>query len=86
VMVTPVEADQAEVRFAFTHPKVEPGSPQAAALGEVCARITDLPIPDNGVDPAGSASGDGDERSLRFRQWFEQFYIDEAEPQEAAAE
>ena len=26
VLVTPIEVDDAEIRFAYTHPKAEPGS------------------------------------------------------------
>jgi hypothetical protein len=32
VIATPVEADDVELRFCFTHSKVEPGSPQEMAV------------------------------------------------------
>lgn len=85
VLVTPVEADEAEVRFAFTHPKVEPGSSEAAALDAACRRITSLPLRDNEIDRAKSPN-DQDDRSLRFHRWFEQFYVHDDEPQQDAAE
>jgi 3-ketosteroid 9alpha-monooxygenase subunit A len=86
VLATPVEDGEAEVRFAFTHPKVETQSPQATALAEVCARMTQLPIPDQGINRTGLASHLTDDQSQRFRQWFEQFYVYEEQPQDAAAE
>jgi 3-ketosteroid 9alpha-monooxygenase subunit A len=92
VLVTPIEVDDSEIRFAFTHPKAEPGSPEEASFKERCqwiagatGVIADLPVWQHKIHRAKPLLCDGDGPILRYRQWFEQFY-DFDEPQRVAAE
>jgi phenylpropionate dioxygenase-like ring-hydroxylating dioxygenase large terminal subunit len=93
VLVTPIEADDSEIRFAFTYPRQEPGSPEDEAYKARCARtsgqmgvIADLPIWQHKIHKARPILCDGDGPILRYRQWFEQFYVYDDEPQKVAAE
>jgi 3-ketosteroid 9alpha-monooxygenase subunit A len=94
VLVTPIEVDDSEIRFAFTHPKAEPGSPEDIAFKTACDRISgetgviaDLPIWDHKIHRKRPILCDGDGPILQYRKWFEQFYIfGDEEPQKVAAE
>jgi phenylpropionate dioxygenase-like ring-hydroxylating dioxygenase large terminal subunit len=93
VLVTPIEADDAEIRFAFTYPKSAPGSIEEAAFKEACERIAgqtgliaDLPIWNHKIHRPRPILCDGDGPILAYRKWFEQFYDFDREPQKAAAE
>jgi nitrite reductase/ring-hydroxylating ferredoxin subunit len=93
VLVTPIEADDSEIRFAFTHPKAEPGSVEEKALAAACERIAgqtgviaDLPVWQHKIHRARPLLCDGDGPILRYRQWFQQFYDFDGEPQKVAAE
>jgi 3-ketosteroid 9alpha-monooxygenase subunit A len=94
VLVTPIEVDDSEIRFAFTHPKAEPGSPEDIAFKTACDRISgetgviaDLPIWDHKIHRKRPILCDGDGPILQYRKWFEQFYVyDDEEPQKVAAE
>ncbi|HEY3695264.1 MAG TPA: Rieske 2Fe-2S domain-containing protein [Phenylobacterium sp.] len=93
VLVTPIEADDAEIRFCFTHPVAQPGSAEEAALQQACASIAgakgviaDLPIWQHKIHRAKPLLCDGDGQILRFRQYFQQFYAAEREPEKVAAE
>lgn len=93
VLVTPIEVDDFEIRFAFTHPKCDPGSPEAAIFKQRCdliagetGVIADLPIWDHKIHRPRPILCDGDGPILAYRKWFEQFYEFDREPQKAAAE
>jgi nitrite reductase/ring-hydroxylating ferredoxin subunit len=93
VLVTPIEVDDSEIRFAFTHPKTEPGSLEERIFREACDRISgatgviaDLPVWEHKIHRAKPILCDGDGPILRYRQWFEQFYVYDDEPQKIAAE
>jgi len=84
VLVTPVEADDCELRFCFTHPVVEPGSPDDLAIQAAIASTTgqsgvegDIPIWDKKIHRTRPLLCDGDGPILRFRRYFEQFYAPE---------
>jgi nitrite reductase/ring-hydroxylating ferredoxin subunit len=92
VLVTPIEEDDSEIRFAFSHPKAEPGSPQAIAFHDACERIAgqtgliaDLPIWQNKIHRPRPILCDGDGPILPYRKWFEQFYVYD-DPLKVAAE
>lgn len=95
VIATPVEADDVELRFCFTHPKVEPGSLEEKAIAEAIASTCgqrgvegDIPIWENKIHRTRPLLCDGDGPILRFRRYFEQFYAEdpESEHMEIAAE
>ncbi|MEP6785859.1 MAG: Rieske 2Fe-2S domain-containing protein [Sphingomonadales bacterium] len=93
VLATPVEADQVELRFCFTHPVVEPGSFQEkalqAAIAGTCGQTGvegDIPIWDKKIHRTQPLLCDSDGPILRFRRYFEQFYADPTEPHSLAAE
>ena len=93
VLVTPIEVDDSEIRFAFSHPKAEPGSPEAEIYAAACERIAgetgliaDLPIWEHKIHRARPILCDGDGPILGYRQWFQQFYDFSDEPQQVAAE
>jgi phenylpropionate dioxygenase-like ring-hydroxylating dioxygenase large terminal subunit len=84
VIATPVEADDVELRFCFTHPKVERGSMQEfaikAAIEHTCGQTGvegDIPIWENKVHLTQPFLCDGDGPILRFRKYFEQFYAND---------
>ena len=81
VLVTPVEADDCELRFCFTHPVVEPVSFEDKAIQAAIASTTgqtgvegDSPIWNKKIHRAQPLLCDGDGPILRFRKYFEQFY------------
>jgi hypothetical protein len=83
VIATPVEADDVELRFCFTHPKVEHGSPEEKAVREAIATTCgqkgvegDIPIWENKIHRSQPFLCDGDGPILRFRRYFEQFYAE----------
>ena len=83
VLVTPVEADECELRFCFTHPVVPPGSFEDTAIKAAIASTTgqsgvegDIPIWDRKIHRTRPLLCDGDGPILRFRRYFEQFYAD----------
>ncbi|WP_294078577.1 Rieske 2Fe-2S domain-containing protein [Sphingomonas sp.] len=91
VIATPVERDDVELRFCFTHPRVEPGSPQEAAVKAAIANTCgqagvegDIPIWANKIHLERPFLCDGDGPILRFRKYFEQFYADGPEGGELA--
>jgi 3-ketosteroid 9alpha-monooxygenase subunit A len=95
VLVTPIEPDESEIRFAFTHPKVEPGSPEEELYHAAYERtsgptgvMADLPIWDNKIHQKRPILCDGDGPILAYRKWFEQFYVygDKDDAQRVAAE
>ena len=93
VLVTPIEADDSEIRFAFTYPWCEPGSPEDEAFKARCDRtsgqmgvVADLPIWQNKIHRSRPILCDGDGPILAYRKWFEQFYDFDTEPQRVAAE
>lgn len=93
VLATPVEADQVELRFCFTHPVVEPGSFEdkaiQAAIAGTCGQTGvegDIPIWDKKIHRVRPLLCDRDGPILRFRRYFEQFYADPGEPHSIAAE
>ncbi len=82
VLVTPVEADECELRFCFTHPVVEPGSFEDKAIKAAIASTTgqtgvegDIPIWHKKIHRAQPLLCDGDGPILKFRKYFEQFYV-----------
>jgi 3-ketosteroid 9alpha-monooxygenase subunit A len=84
VLVTPIEADECELRFCFTHPVVEPGSFEEKAIQAAIESTTgqtgvegDIPIWDKKIHRARPLLCDGDGPILRFRRYFEQFYAPE---------
>ncbi|MFZ4603089.1 MAG: Rieske 2Fe-2S domain-containing protein [Caulobacterales bacterium] len=84
VIATPIEADDVELRFCFTHPKVAPGSPEEtavkAAIENTCGQTGvegDIPIWENKIHRARPLLCDGDGPILLFRRYFEQFYADD---------
>jgi len=83
VLATPVEADDVELRFCFTHPKVEPGSMEEKVVQEAIANTCgqkgvegDIPIWEHKIHRAQPYLCDGDGPILRFRRYFEQFYAE----------
>lgn len=91
VIATPVEADDVELRFCFTHPKVEPGSMEEkaveAAIANTCGQKGvegDIPIWANKIHRARPFLCDGDGPILRFRRYFEQFYAETGEGDQLA--
>ena len=81
VLVTPVEADDCELRFCFTHPVVEPVSFEDKAIQAAIASTTgqtgvegDIPIWNKKIHRTQPLLCDGDGPILRFRKYFEQFY------------
>jgi phenylpropionate dioxygenase-like ring-hydroxylating dioxygenase large terminal subunit len=93
VLVTPIEADDAYIRYSYAYPAVAPGSAEEAAYKEAAWRIgpgptgvtPDIPIWDHKIHQARPILCDGDGPILRFRQYFKQFYV-EQHPTAAAAE
>jgi 3-ketosteroid 9alpha-monooxygenase subunit A len=92
VLITPIEADDAELRFAFTHPRAEPGSREAAAFAEACERIAgetgviaDIPIWNHKIHRTRPLLCESEEQIVRFRRWFEQFYVYDEAPREQIA-
>lgn len=84
VLVTPIEADECELRFCFTHPVAEPGSMEQEAIEAAIAYTTgqtgvegDIPIWDKKIHRARPLLCDGDGPIMRFRRYFEQFYAPE---------
>lgn len=93
VLATPVTADDVELRFCFTFPDAPEGSPeyQAAmtAIGYTCGQTGvegDIPIWHHKIHRVKPFLCDGDGPILRFRRYFEQFYVDSLEPHQLAAE
>lgn len=93
VLATPVEADELELRFCFTFPETPVGSPDhvkaMAAISNTCGQSGvegDIPIWDRKIHRARPLLCDGDGPILRFREYFEQFYVRANSPQMMAAE
>lgn len=90
VLVTPVSAEQVEVRFAFTHKRYPADSPQLKACEEhidLVAGATgleaDIPIWSNKAHLKQPLLCDGDGPIMRFRKYFRQFYIGDSPYQQA---
>lgn len=86
-LVTPVERDQVEMRYCFTHRKVAAGSAQEVAalaiIAGTCGRTGvegDIPIWSNKIYRPTPLLCDGDGQILRFRRYFQQFYVSLADP------
>ncbi|MBP8233413.1 MAG: Rieske (2Fe-2S) protein [Rhizorhabdus sp.] len=93
VLATPVEADEVELRFCFTHDPVAPGSFEEqmikAQIAGTCGQTGvegDIPIWAHKIHRVQPLLCDGDGPILRFRRYFEQFYAEPTEPQSIAAE
>ena len=91
VLATPVEADQVELRFCFTYPDTGEGSPEhtaaLAAIANTCGQSGvegDIPIWAHKIHRARPLLCDGDGPILRFRRYFEQFYVDGDTPRQMA--
>lgn len=83
-MVTPVEVDEVEMRYCFVHRDVTPGSLQEkvvqAIIAGTCGKTGvegDIPIWNRKIHRARPLLCDGDGPILRFRRYFEQFYVSE---------
>lgn len=86
VIATPIEGDDVELRFCFTHPMAEPGSMQEMAvkmaIEHTCGQQGvegDIPIWESKIHLAQPYLCDGDGPILRFRKYFEQFYANAVE-------
>jgi len=93
VLATPIEHDDVELRFCFTHPECEPGSPEAKAIEMAIANTCgqtgvegDIPIWHHKIHRARPLLCDRDGPILRFRRYFEQFYANDSAPETLAAE
>lgn len=92
VLATPVEADQVELRFCFTYPEMSEDSPEykavQAAIASTCGQSGvegDIPIWNYKIHLARPLLCDGDGPILRFRRYFEQFYVEGDAPKQLAA-
>jgi phenylpropionate dioxygenase-like ring-hydroxylating dioxygenase large terminal subunit len=92
VLVTPIEADDVELRFAFTYRSVPPGSPEQEIIRRMIAGIIgqtgvagDIPIWHNKIHRAHPLLCDGDGPILQFRQYFRQFYVEPVQSHAALA-
>lgn len=92
VLATPVEADQVELRFCFTYPETEEGSPEhraaLAAIENTCGQRGvegDIPIWHHKIHRARPLLCDGDGPILRYRRYFEQFYAGDAHGEQRVA-
>ena len=92
VLATPVEADQVELRFCFTYPETEEGSPEhraaLAAIESTCGQRGvegDIPIWHHKIHRARPLLCDGDGPILRYRRYFEQFYAGDAHGEQRVA-
>ena len=88
VLATPVEADDVELRFAFTHHAVLPGSPQEAAIRQAIAAIIgqtgvagDIPIWHHKIHRTRPLLCHADGPIMQFRTYFQQFYADPSSSQ-----
>lgn len=93
VLATPVTAEEVELRFCFTYPEAPEGSPQhqaaMAAIAGTCGQTGvegDIPIWHHKIHRVKPFLCDGDGPILRFRRYFEQFYANDLEPHQLAAE
>lgn len=92
VLATPVEADQVELRFCFTWPETPEGSPEhkiaMMAVENTCGQTGvegDIPIWNHKIHRARPLLCDGDGPILRFRRYFQQFYVEGDTPRQIAA-
>ena len=83
VLVTPVNLQEVEVRFAFTHKNYDEGSAELSACEEHMELVTgetglegDIPIWHHKAHLRQPLLCDGDGPIMRFRKYFNQFYID----------
>ena len=93
VLATPIEADDVELRFCFSHQPVEPDSFEAkmieAQIEGTCGQTGvegDIPIWTYKIHKANPYLCDSDGPILRFRRYFEQFYADTPDKTKMAAE
>lgn len=82
VLVTPVNVETVEVRFAFTHKNYDAESPQLRACEEHIELVAgatgleaDIPIWHNKAHLKNPLLCDGDGPIMRFRKYFNQFYL-----------
>lgn len=92
VLATPVEADEVELRFCFTYPDTPEGSPEhqaaLAAIENTCGQSGvegDIPIWNYKIHRVRPLLCDGDGPILRFRRYFQQFYVEGDTPKQMAA-
>lgn len=91
VLVTPVDSQQVELRFAFTHRRFPEGSfEQQVVRGQIASTIGqtgvagDIPIWQHKVHRADPILCDGDGPIMRFRRYFAQFYAETTPRQRSA--
>lgn len=83
VLVTPINSQRVEMRFAFTHPRYEEGSPEAIATKEAILRTVDgqsgvevdIPVWDKKIHLREPLLCDGDGPIMQYRKYFAQFYV-----------
>lgn len=87
VLATPVEKDKVELRFAFTHKDFAKDSVEYDIARKSVASIIgqtgvagDIPIWNYKIHRANPILCDGDGPIMRYREYFEQFYVDEGDP------
>jgi len=78
-LVTPIDDETVQVRFAFTQPKVNgevvKGGVNAAIVKDICGQLDeDKPIWENKIYRSEPALCDGDGPIAKFRKWYSQFY------------
>ncbi|HSB97824.1 MAG TPA: Rieske 2Fe-2S domain-containing protein [Spongiibacteraceae bacterium] len=83
-LVTPIEADQCEVRMAFSHKNMPEDAPafQAAqmTIKLICGQTGiegDIPIWNRKIYRANPILCDGDGQIMRYRKYFAQFYAED---------
>lgn len=83
VLVTPIDRDQVDVRFAYIHERFPEGSFKAKAMQEAIANTNgqrglegDIPIWHNKHHLRSPILCDGDGPIMQFRKYFSQFYPD----------
>ena len=91
VLATPVDAENVELRFCFAWPAVPQDSPQYQAIQQAIANTCgqsgvegDIPIWHNKIHRERPILCDSDGPILRFRRYFEQFYLDYRSPSHLA--
>lgn len=83
VLVTPIDRQQVELRFAFTHRRFpEDSFEQQVVRGQIASTIGqtgvagDIPIWQHKIHRAAPILCDGDGPIMRFRRYFAQFYAE----------
>lgn len=83
VLVTPVDREKVDLRFAFTHQRYAPESFEHQACRASIANVIgqagvagDIPIWEHKAHLKTPLLCDGDGAIMRFRKYFSQFYVD----------